>query len=254
MTVRSEARAMEVEARFEVPMLIAAALVIPVLVVQNTSHPGSAIRDITSVLDWVIWAAFLAEAIVMLKVVPDRGRWIAEHPIEVGVVLLTAPVLPTVLQGARVLRVLRVLRLLRLAVLARRVFSLEGLRYATVIAILAALGGGAAFNSIEKAHHYGLWKGVYWAITTMTTVGYGNPAPETTGGQVIAVGLMLIGIGFVALLTGAIAERFLTPHVEQAEQEVADEVAVAEHELAAEIHAIAERLQQIEKQLARARS
>jgi hypothetical protein len=58
----------------------------------------------------------------------------------------------------------------------------------------------AAFASAEPKHSAG--DGIYWAITTMTTVGYGDLSPETNTGKVIAVGVMVVGIGFIALLTG----------------------------------------------------
>jgi hypothetical protein len=98
----------------------------------------------------------------------------------------------------------------RLAKLSRVVFSVSGLKYAALLAVLVALGGGEAFSAIEKAS---LGEGVYWAVTTMTTVGYGDLSPETDAGKVLAVGVMLCGIGFVAVLTGAVAERFLAQDV-----------------------------------------
>jgi voltage-gated potassium channel len=46
-------------------------------------------------------------------------------------------------------------------------------------------------------------------MATVTTVGYGDVTPESVGGKMIAVGLMLVGIGFVALFTAFIADRFI---------------------------------------------
>lgn len=60
------------------------------------------------------------------------------------------------------------------------------------------------------------WDGVWWAMTTVTTVGYGDIVPQTNGGRVIAIVVMVVGIGFIALLTAAAAERFLRS--EQAER------------------------------------
>ncbi|MBN1529433.1 MAG: voltage-gated potassium channel, partial [Thermoleophilaceae bacterium] len=62
---------------------------------------------------------------------------------------------------------------------------------------------------------------------TVTTVGYGDVTPVTDGGRIIAMAVMLTGIGFVAILTGAVAERFLasTRQVAQVESELAAEVA-----------------------------
>jgi voltage-gated potassium channel len=50
---------------------------------------------------------------------------------------------------------------------------------------------------------------VWWAIVTVTTVGYGDTYPQTDVGRMIAIVVMFVGIGFIAILTGAAAERFL---------------------------------------------
>jgi voltage-gated potassium channel len=87
--------------------------------------------------------------------------------------------------------------------------SLEGIRYAALIAFLVVLGGGAAFASLEKDQGITAWDGVWWAVTTVTTVGYGDVSPTTDEGRAIAIMIMFIGIGFVALLTAFVAERFI---------------------------------------------
>jgi voltage-gated potassium channel len=105
-------------------------------------------------------------------------------------------------------------RLARAAGLAWGVFSLAGLRYAALLAILTAIAGGEAFAEIEGVS---VDDGLYWAATTMTTVGYGDFTPETDTGRAIAVAVVLVGIGFVAVLTGAIAQGFIAPAEERIE-------------------------------------
>jgi hypothetical protein len=80
-------------------------------------------------------------------------------------------------------------------------------RYAAVLAALTAFGGGAAFAGAEK--QVSTWDGFWWSVTTMTTVGYGDIYPHTTAGRLVAIFMMPVGIGFIALLTGAFAQRFL---------------------------------------------
>jgi voltage-gated potassium channel len=157
----------------------------------------------------MIWLAFVAEVVIMLRVVPDRARWLRDHPLDLAIVIFTPPFLPASLQAARIFRLLRLLRLLKAGVLARRVFSTEGVRDAAVLTLIAVLGGGAAFAALEKDQDLSAWDGVWWAITTVTTVGYGDPPVTTDGGRIIAICLMVSGIGFVAVLTAAAAERFV---------------------------------------------
>ena len=188
-----------------------ALLVIPTIAIEesNVAQPWD---TTASVLNWAIWSAFVAEVVIMLRVVPDRGRWLREHPLELAIVVLTPPLLPASLQAARVFRLLRLLRLLRLAKLARRMFSTDGIRDASVLALMTILGGGTAFATIENGHQaqpVSAWDGVWWAVTTVTTLGYGDLAPRTDAGRVIAIIIMLVGIGFIAILTAAAAGRFL---------------------------------------------
>ena len=231
---------------FELPMLVAALLVIPVIAVEQ-SDVGEPWRAAAGVLNWIIWIAFAVEVVVMLAVVRDRWAWVKTHPLEVAIVLLTPPFLPSSLQSLRVLRLLRLLRLLRIAKLARRMFSLEGVRWAAVLAALTAVGGGAAYASLEEGSS--TWDGVWWAVSTMTTVGYGDEFPETTSGRILGIALMLIGIGFIAVLTGAVAERFLTTKIEESQDEVVEEVERAEADVLVELREITERLHALERTL-----
>lgn len=105
--------------------------------------------------------------------------------------------------------------------------------------------GGLAYSAVEEGKT--AWDGVWWAFSTMTTVGYGDEYPITVLGRLLAMGLMVVGIGFIAVLTGAVAERFLATRVEH----VAEEVEEAEADVLAELREITERLQMLERRLGR---
>jgi voltage-gated potassium channel len=234
---------------FEVPVLVAALLVIPVVIIESSSSISDSWKDVASVTNWVIWLVFAAELIAFLVVTENRWHWLRTHPLEVVIVVLTPPFLPSSLQSLRALRLLRLVRLLRLAKLGRDAFSLQGLRYMTMLALLTVLIGGAAFASVEKKAH-STWDGVWWAITTMTTVGYGDISPETTEGRLIAIAVMLVGIGFIAVLTGAVAQRFLAVQVAAVEAEVIGEAETVD-EVLSELRAVRERLASLETRVQR---
>jgi voltage-gated potassium channel len=189
--------------RFEIPMLIASGLTVPCLVAEAVGVSGPEVL----VLNYAIWTAFLIETVVMLWVVPNRWQWVCRHPLDVVVVVLTPPFLLAALQPLRTLRLLRLLRLARLGPLLQRLMTQEGLRGAALFAALVALSGAIAFHLVEKGQSLGA--SLYWAVTTMSTVGYGDVSAHTQVGRAISLVVMFVGIGLVALLTGAIAERFL---------------------------------------------
>jgi voltage-gated potassium channel len=170
--------------------------------------------------------AFAVEAVVMLAIVPQRWRWIRTHPLEVAIVLLTPPFLPPSLQALRVFRLLRLIPLLRLARVARHLFSLEGVAWAALLAVLITVFAAAAYSSIEEGAS--TWDGVWWAVSTITTVGYGDEFPKTDMGRALGMALMVIGIGFVAVLTGALAGRFLAARIEETQEELSDAFEEAE--------------------------
>jgi voltage-gated potassium channel len=240
-----DARSTRVAEALNTPMLIAAALTLPMVAISE-SHPGGLLEDVARVLNWVTWLAFTIELVVMLAVVPDRRKWLRHHPLDPFIVFFTPPVLPAGLQGLRVLRLLRLVRLLRLAQLSREAFSLEGLRYAMLLAMLTAIGGGALFVAFERGHqHLDAWDGIYWAVTTMTTLG-SNIYPTTTGSEIVSVVILVVGIGFVALLTGAFAQRFLSPEIAEVEEELAAEQVTAEALALRELRNVQEQLQALE--------
>ena len=171
----------------------------------------------------------------MLIVAPDRWHYLVRHPLDVLIVLLTAPLMPATWQAARVVRLLRVARIYRVFSL-RRVISLEGVKYAALIVGLIVILGGALFAAVE-GRGLTTWDGVWWAMTTVTTVGYGEIYPHTDGGRAIAIAVMIAGIGFVAILTAYVAERFVRAGEDLSDHE--------EHVLAA-LHRIEERLDRLE--------
>jgi voltage-gated potassium channel len=232
-----DARSERIQRRLEPLIIVATLLVVPVLVLEGVDV-GEPWISIAHFFDWAIWGVFLGQVLIMLAVVPDRRHWLATHPLDVVIVLFTPPFVPSTLTSIRLLRLLPLLRLLRLAQLAKGAFSLAGVRYAALLAILTAFAGGQAFADVEGVSD---GTGLYWAMTTMTTVGYGDVVPHTSAGRVIAVVVMLVGIGFVAVLTGAIAQRFIAPAEEEAEQ--------AEDALEGRLDDLAGRLDRIERRL-----
>ena len=87
-------------------------------------------------------------------------------------------------------------------------------RYAAYIVIafwtVAIIIFGVVERLIDPDTFGSIWLGIWWATQTVTTVGYGDVVPQQTAGKAIAVILMLGGLSFLAVLTGAITSVFVT--------------------------------------------
>ncbi len=230
-----EARAQRIQQRFEWPVVVAAMLTVPLLVIQE-SDLTAPWPEVARVFNWATWIVFLVEMVVMLAVVPNRRRWLLHHLIDVAVVVITPPFAPAGWQSGRIFRLVRLLRLVRILSL-RRLLSLEGMRYAAMVAVATVIVGGVVFASVEDSHGVTTWDGVWWAVTTVTTVGYGEIPVESTAGRIIGITIMFVGIGFVALLTAFIADRFIN---------AAEESDLKEDLILRELRAIRERLEALE--------
>jgi voltage-gated potassium channel len=173
------------------------------VVIGLALNPSSDVERALEIVNWVCWATFALELVVMLAVVRDRRAWLRHRPITPVIVVLTLPAFA----GLDVFRVVRLLRGRYARRLADGVTSAEGLRNVALITLLTVGFGGFAFSEIEPGVDVG--DGLYWAVTTVTTTGYGDIVPTTETGKTLAMLLMIVGSAFLAILTGAMAQRFV---------------------------------------------
>ncbi|HLL35244.1 MAG TPA: potassium channel family protein [Streptomyces sp.] len=170
---------------------------------------GSASVSVTfacAVVEWTVWGAFAADYLVRLGLAERRVEFIRRHWLD-----LCAVVLPMI-QPLRLLRLVSTLLLVgqraRMATQIRLTTYVAG----SVMGLL--MFGSLAVLSVEREAPDGnirtLGDAVWWSFTTMTTVGYGDHAPTTGVGRLLAVGLMLSGIALLGLVTANIAAWFIS--------------------------------------------
>jgi voltage-gated potassium channel len=226
----------------ELLLVAASVLTIPAALVQHFAA-DEAVRGTARVVNALTWFAFAAIIVIRARRSGlGAGRWAARHPFDVAVAVFSIPALPLPLQ---LLRGLWLLGLFRFHGLTRRVFSGTSIRIAVIILLLATLGGGSLFADLESTD---LGTGLYWATTTVTTVGYGDVTPHTSGGRFLACVVMIVGVIGVGFLTAAAAERFMRRDRERSgEPEPEAEVSA----VMAQLEAIAARLDRIESRIDR---
>ncbi len=194
------------------PVVLAATLaLIPVLIIEADATSDGWLRFAT-VANWIIWAIFATELGAVLVAERKRAA-LRAHWLDVAIVVLTIPLLGNALAW---IRFARVIRLARFGVIVgralqaeRRLTSGDSLRVAAILTVAAVCVAGAAQAAVNAGEFPGMWDGVWWATVTVTTVGYGDLYPTTVQGRLVGILLMFVGIGFISLLTAAIASRFV---------------------------------------------
>lgn len=154
----------------------------------------------------VVTAVVVGELVLALRTGRDKLRalfWL-------GLVALANPLASPVIEATLVARTGRAIRLRKEFAdqLGRQLFSGRGLRFVAGISFLGLFGLGWLFSAVETDQHLTVGDGVWFALVTAATVGYGDIVPSNTAGRLIATLLMVLGLVVVGLLTGAVAERF----------------------------------------------
>jgi len=159
---------------------------------------------------FTIWGIFCIEFLARLVAAKDRLAFCRRNWIDL------VSLLPLdFLRGARLLRLVRLLRFVRGAnVLWRATATLRAIlrtnQLGYVLLVVSFIVVGAAFLIVRFEPSIStLSDGLWWSLVTATTVGYGDMAPRTLEGRIVAAVLMVSGIGALGMITGSIATYFL---------------------------------------------
>ncbi|MEV5975900.1 potassium channel family protein [Streptomyces sp. NPDC052114] len=217
------------ERRTQRPLLaLAVAFAVAYAVPIVMPDASKAVTKTCTVVEWLVWGSFALDYIVRLLLTDHRRQFVRTHWLD-----LCAVILP-MLQPLRLLRLVSTLMLV-----GRRARMASQIRLTTYVAgsvVGLLMFGSLAVLSVERESPNGniktLGDAVWWSFTTMTTVGYGDHAPTTGLGRVLAVGLMLSGIALLGVVTANIAAwfiaRFDKDDVEERRQTAAIEALTAE--------------------------
>jgi voltage-gated potassium channel len=165
-------------------------------------------------VNYIVWAVFIVDYVVRVSIARQRGSYVVRHVPDL--LMIALPVL-------RPLRLLRVVMLLRFvnrqatdSLRGRVAFYVGG---STVLVLFcAALAVLDAERHSARANIISFGDALWWAITTMSTVGYGDRYPVTTEGRFVAGALMLTGVALIGVVTASIAS-WLIDRVREVEAE-----------------------------------
>jgi voltage-gated potassium channel len=235
MTKRSKSELWE--QRTEWPLAVVAVVFLVTYSVQVLARPHGEGERILSLASWLVWSLFVIDYVVRLNLASNRREWFVNHLFDLLVVALP------LMRPLRLLRVVVLFGVLQKAVgnaVRGRilVFTISGVVLLIYVASLAILQterdqSGAKITSFGKA--------VWWAINTVTTIGFDDLYPITFTGRVIAVLLMVGGITLIGVVTASLAS-WIVQRV--AEVDRAHQAATAAHidELRNEIQMLAAEL------------
>lgn len=200
---------------YEMVLVLFALLSVGLLVFELTSVLSTEYMGIIFLLDLVICAVFFGDFCWGLYRSVDRRRYFRAHWYELFAAI---PLTDQVVRSFRVLRLLRLLQILRMVrVLVRlkiishvldelgfRLFSLGVVMF--VLVFSSAVFFFVAEQGVNPmVTHF--FDAFWWAIVTVTTIGYGDIYPVTTEGRLVAIFLMLSGLGVLGALTAMISSH-----------------------------------------------
>ena len=206
---------------FDVILLWLILASVAVVLLESVASIRSEYGGILRGMEWTFTVLFTIEYITRLACIGRPLRYAASFFGLVDLIAILPAYMGLFIEGAQLFMVLRSVRLLR----AFRIFKLarylgeakllmQALRASrpkisvflggvlVIVVIVGALmyvieGDQSGFTSIPRS--------IYWAIVTLTTVGYGDIAPRTTIGQILAASLMVLGYGILAVPTGVVS-------------------------------------------------
>lgn len=200
---------------YEIFIAILALLAAAIVIAQSTLDISMNVNNKLNTVDNIIWIVFVLDYAIRLIISKRKIEFIKNNKID----LISILPFNVMLKSIRILNIFKVVKIGKLTRLLKfttfiykfkervvKFARLNNFTYISILTLVTVLIGSGAISIIEKKSFIdSLW----FSIVTATSVGYGEITPETYSGRIIACMLMLVGIGFVGVLTGTIAVHFI---------------------------------------------
>jgi voltage-gated potassium channel len=215
-------------------MVAIALLALPAYLFDN-AEPNSRWHRVATVLDAIIFFAFLFEMLWMLRLTSNRGRYLLENWLNAVILIgALASVLGATSGWIALVRVARVaiggMVLARTLTEFRVLFTRRGAPILVGAAFLIMLASGAMMYWLEPTIH-SYWDGLWLAFVTGATIGYGDVVPTTGASRLFAAFTALIGVSLIALFTANIVAFFIGGEEMQLRRDLHQTVVQLQHKI-----------------------
>lgn len=162
-------------------------------------------QSLIVLIQWICWFAFALDLIIGLLTSKSKKEYLLKHPLESISVLLPF------LRPLRLMRVISFggLALQKIAMGKQFAITIKVALTAVFVSYIAAVQITISERDVEGSNIKTFSDGLWWAVTTVTTVGYGDRFPTTAEGRILAVLLMIVGISLVGVITASVASWFV---------------------------------------------
>ncbi|MEQ1852148.1 MAG: ion transporter [Chthoniobacteraceae bacterium] len=230
----------------EIGVLVLSVYVLGALVAQTVFHVPPNVSLLLDQIDTFVCVFFLADFGVRFRRAPSKLAFMKWGWID----LIASIPAYDFLRWGRILRLVRLVRILRAFRSDRHLLTFlyrnraEGLIGTAVLAVIVLLIFSCiAVLVLEDSTDSNIktpFDAVWWAVSTITTVGYGDKFPVTIEGKIVAIILMVTGVGFFGVLTGLFARLFVESEFQKEDSDI--------RQLTTEIRLLRERIDRMESE------
>ena len=206
--------------RFEWPMLVIVFWILLQWLLESADLMPAAISRIA---DWLVWLAFVTEAVVLTSLVREKRGYLLNNWINLMIIVIGFPPLwgntplAGVLRGIRAILIIGLL--FRLSRTWRQVLVQHHLGNSLIIMFTVVAVSGIVIAYIDPGVK-SPWEGIWWALATVTTVGYGDVVPVSEQGRAVGVVLLLLSVVLLSLVTANISAFLVSRGAIKGESEV----------------------------------
>jgi voltage-gated potassium channel len=208
---------------FDVVLILMILLSVISVMLETVEYYWIHYSNVFFFLEWFFTLSFTLELILRLYSTDEKKKYLLSFYGFVDVVSIIPTYLAVIIPGAQafmIVRAMRLLRLFRILKLSRYTIAGSELQTALVASrakiivflffittIVTLMGAAMFYIESPESGFTSIPTSIYWAIVTMTTVGYGDITPVTTLGKFLSACLMLLGYGVIAVPTGIITSE-----------------------------------------------